>query len=421
MQTRNLLHKIFRKLNRILSFIVSIPIAAIIIFIFPFYKIKLIRLFSDRIGHFSANTELLLCYLDEVKLTQKMVSYFFYTSEAPICNTYLLEMWKSVIPILSCARLAAYVDFLLTCILKHRYKNADIKKFENTEGNVDYTGNFHKHKPHLFFSQHEKNRGTELLSSLGIPPHTPFVCLLVRDSAYLNQYFPGKDWSYHNCRNANIDHFAEAALFLAKKGYYVIRMGKAVFKPFPAQHPNIIDYATMSIRSDFADIYLSSQCTFFISTSSGLDGIPVIFRKPILFVNVSPFAGELQYWYPGKFFIMKRVYDQNTQRFVPIREIDERFSRACNIQKTLTQLNWIVIENTSTEIAEAVIEMEQYLCHGVCTHPTNPLHALLKTKFPFSMAANRDFLASHPEKFYIRMCGQFFEENKKLLYGDNML
>ena len=51
---------------------------------------------------------------------------------------------------------------------------------------------------------------------------------------------------------------------------------------------NVIDYANSQYRSDFMDIYLTSKCEFFISSGGGLDGVAVIFDKPILYINYVP-------------------------------------------------------------------------------------------------------------------------------------
>ena len=44
----------------------------------------------------------------------------------------------------------------------------------------------------------------------------------------------------------------------------------------------------MGQRSDFMDIYFGAKCHFFIGVGTGIDAIPDIFRRPILYVNVVP-------------------------------------------------------------------------------------------------------------------------------------
>ena len=89
-----------------------------------------------------------------------------------------------------------------------------------------------------------------------------------------------RDWSYHEYRNFNIDNFILAAEELTKRGYYVFRMGKHVKKPLVIKNKKIIDYAMSNNRSDFLDIYLASQCDFLLCSSTGIQNITEIFRKP---------------------------------------------------------------------------------------------------------------------------------------------
>lgn len=342
---------------RILCFLASTPITFVLILLYPFIKIKFIALFSDRIGHYAINTEMLLHHLDQKK-SKHSTKYAFYTSEAPICNTQLHKMWKRVIPIFPLPKIAAYIDNSMSFILGDLYDDQSLKEFQEKYACYDMDGILQKFPPLLHFTDLELQQGRKLLSQLGVPDCTRFICLLSRDSTYLNKYFSDMDWLHHFFRDCDIKNFSKAALFLANKGFVVFRMGKAVAKAFDIQHPNIIDYANHPLRSDFADLYLSSHCEFFISTSSGLDAIPQIFRRPIMFVNVAPFRKQLTYWYPCELFIVKKVFDKGNGRFVSFKEIDNRLENTSGIRASFERLNWILIENTSDEILEAVAEME---------------------------------------------------------------
>ena len=46
----------------------------------------------------------------------------------------------------------------------------------------------YKMKPHISFNNEEKIKGEEILREFGIPKNAKFVCLIVRDSAYLDRY-----------------------------------------------------------------------------------------------------------------------------------------------------------------------------------------------------------------------------------------
>ena len=63
-------------------------------------------------------------------------------------------------------------------------------------------------------------------------------------------------------------------------------MGSLVEKKFKNNNKMIIDYANSPHKSDFLDVYLGANCSFCISTSTGFDAIPYVFRRPIAYVTV---------------------------------------------------------------------------------------------------------------------------------------
>ena len=124
------------------------------------------------------------------------------------------------------------------------------------------------------------------------------MCLIVRDSGYLNRHINKENlnrWGYHNFRDGDVDKYVLAAEELTLRGYYVFRMGSNVKKPLKSSNPKIIDYANSKIRSDFMDIYLGAKCSFCISTSCGFDAIPVVFRRPIAYVFIQRNLNQLPY------------------------------------------------------------------------------------------------------------------------------
>lgn len=392
----------------------SLPFTLIIILLFPIIKIRLVRLCSNRIGHYALNTELLLCYLDNKKSSEKNVKYIFYIIDAPVCNDQLHLMWKRIIPIFPLSKIAEQINATLLFIFGNKYKPPALKIFETSYGNEDQNGIFQKQPTHLFFTDAELQKGNKLLSDLGMQVGARWVCLFARDSTYLTKYFPGRDWSYHDYRDCDIRHFAKAALFLANKGYVVLRMGKSVAQPFQINHPNVIDYANHALRSDFADIYLAAKCEFMISTSSGLDGVTQIFRRPLVYVDVAPFSRQLQYWFPGELFITKKIFDKTKQRFVSFKEINTMLTIEIDPRKKLNELNWVVIENNEDDIFDVVEEMEERITEKLGKKTNDLFYQLLEKSHSFPMIENFNFLKYNLENFYIRMGSQFLEKNNAL-------
>lgn len=348
---------IFRRL----LYVISMPIALILALISPFFKIRLIGLQSFRIGHYALTTELMLCALD-MNQEEKKKRTLFYNMSKP-CNLQLYKMWKRVIPIFSFSRLAIQVDQILSIILGEPYRDDKIKKiYESCEtGTIDKSGFLKKiNKPRLFFTKKEIHRAKNILLQLGISDKSKFICLIVRDSAYLNAHDPKTNWSYHDHRNADVMTYEKAARYLADKGYTVLRMGKYVNQPFNVDHPNIIDYANHPLRSDFMDIYLSAHCEFCISTCTGLDCVSQIFRKPVLLTNISPVFGETLMWYPCTVFIPKFLKNKDTNQILTLSEVAKTCHEFAskNALNEFSKKNLILVENSEDEILAVVIEME---------------------------------------------------------------
>ena len=121
---------------------------------------------------------------------------------------------------------------------------------------------------------------------MGIPINSRIVCINCRDGSYQNATI---DYNRHSYRNNNIDNFLLSIDELTKRGFFVIRMGVNSTKKLKTKSNQVIDYANSNYRNDFMDVFIGSICEFCISTGSGFDGIPIIFRKPILYVNFAPY------------------------------------------------------------------------------------------------------------------------------------
>jgi putative glycosyltransferase (TIGR04372 family) len=139
-----------------------------------------------------------------------------------------------------------------------------------------------------FFSKKEIRVGENFLKSINVREEK-IVCLNVRDEKYLSLTL-SQQTEYHNSRNSEIRSYVKAAEALAEMGYTVFRMGAIVKEPLISKHPRVIDYATNGMRTEFLDVYLGAKCKFCVSTGTGWDSIPQIFRRPSMYVNLLPIS-----------------------------------------------------------------------------------------------------------------------------------
>ena len=347
-------------------YLISIPLIITLHLIKPWYLIRWDELISSRIGHFAVEAELYFCERDAGinTPTQKHLDLFY--MKKYVCNKQLEKMWRRNLIVLP--------DWLLRPLSRvNRFFCLFISSFKEHE--YGYPDGILNHKPdlinkfpaHISFTDKEELKGKEILKKFGLAKDAKFVCLHVRDAGYLNRHikheYMGERWQYHSYRNGDIDKYVLAAEELARRGYYVFRMGINVLKPLKSSNPKVIDYANSDMRSDFMDIYLSAKCNFFISPGSGLDGVAVIFQRPIAFIGHVPFGNFARIGRNNKetLVLTKHHINKKNQKKLTISEIFSSkvaFAWSSDDYK----LNEIELEeNSPEEIRDFVIEMDERL------------------------------------------------------------
>lgn len=123
----------------------------------------------------------------------------------------------------------------------------------------------------------------------------------------------------HGPRNSDIATYVSAAEYLVARGYTVFRMGSEVKDSLKSFSPKIIDYASNGMRTEFLDLYLGAHCAFSISTASGWDEIPVIFKRPIMYVNTVPQV-NVHLLTRSALVYPKRTIDLKSQQPMSLRE-----------------------------------------------------------------------------------------------------
>jgi putative glycosyltransferase (TIGR04372 family) len=221
---------------------------------------------------------------------------------------------------------------------------------------------FRKSSVRFKFLREEEVSAKAWLERRGWKEGEKFVCLFVRDSAYLakdklHSSVSSKRWDYHNYRDSNIDTYADAVQALLDKGYWVIRMGKNVNKRLSVINHKLIDYPFVDDRDDLLDIWLTINCHFLISTATGLDVIPLIYEKPsTVFVNALPLlncATSIRHLWVPKHLRWKQGGELLT--------LKEHCNHAYGLADEYEQKGISIQDLSSEEITFAVMECEQRL------------------------------------------------------------
>lgn len=318
----------------------------------PFVHVRLYRMVDSRIGHLAFNTEIVRLSNIKHNQTAKKKVIIVYCSESWNCSNNALRTLffrKSLHLRGSIAWLAIWMSRTISIF-------NSMSSIGNRNLALDRAGLIATNTKLLRFSRSEVKIGEKFLGNLGIEDRK-FVCLHVRDSAYLTATL-GYAVPKHDYRNSDIKTYAAAAEKLASLGYTVFRMGAIVKEPLVTNHPRVIDYATNGMRTEFLDIFLGAFCTFAISVGSGWDSVPIIFRRPTMIVNqlpvVSPSVITLRISTYPKILLDSGKLDSLNLKEIIGREVFNRGNTQAYIDAGVS-----IRDLSSEELVEAVTEMAQ--------------------------------------------------------------
>ena len=265
------------KIRLILSFFCVAPIIILIRILSPIYRINLVEIRSDRIGHFIPDS------IEYIFLgpQRRAKNIYFYSSI--ICNNYWAKKVKKELFVVNSF-------FNVLTFWNRKFPGNSLNTYIPRNPKIDISDWYSRSETIFQFTEVENNIGYDFLSKFGWTKGQPFICLLVRDNEYLRNIQPEINWAYHDYRNSSIENYTKAVDYITKQDIWIIRMGRIVSKPLNFSHKNFIEYAFSDKRSDFLDIWLFANANGCITTGSGPDWVSVIYEVPILYINYLPLA-----------------------------------------------------------------------------------------------------------------------------------
>jgi putative glycosyltransferase (TIGR04372 family) len=349
------IYVLFAKIKILITLPITIVIVGFIRLIKPLILVRFGRIGTGRIGHFSIDPELYLCRRDAEMCGKKIYDIFYFTGY--FGNQQLKKMWKRTLSSSFFANPVDKINRLFPGWNKHVITLQEgymaLKSYGDPEGLLESMPR------HLYFTPEEEDWGLKETKKIGVPSESAFICFQARDSAFLYTVLKRNDWRYHDYRDSNIHNYISAAYEMTRRGFYAIRMGHTVRESLSVKQPEIIDYATKH-RNDFMDIYLLAKCHFAILAHCGLKHVAIIFRTPVVCVNVIRHMGLL-YLTSRDICIPKNLWLRNEKRFMTFKEVFE--SGVANFGATNQYENYgiEIKENTTEEITAAAIEMDERL------------------------------------------------------------
>lgn len=287
-----------KRLARVPLFAFSFLILLLMKLLQPFVKFQLCVVGFHRYGHLALEPEIFLAELEIVKATRttskRIVNIWSLGPIAKQSNRYLASKWKQ--------ELLVFPSWLVGSL---HSVGSTLSILKLNEPKLSITGSMNgldKTSPHISFEAVEIEEGKKRLADIGINPDKPYVCLIVRDGGHYKSKGEIESAGFE-LLNRDINDFSGVAEVLVKNGFQVVRMGSGSERPFTCKPDGVIDYALSRNRSEFLDVFIAANCEFAVSTQTGPDAVCMLFRRPVLYVDVTSysqffFGSKLATWSP---------------------------------------------------------------------------------------------------------------------------
>jgi len=244
--------------------------------------------------------------------------------------------------------------------------------------------------PLIQISEMDYKMGWNKLRRLGLKEESWFVCLHVREPGFF------RDWNIEieSYRDADISTYTNAIETITNAGGYVIRMGDNTMTQLPEMY-HVIDYANSSDKSDWMDIFLCSQCRFFLGTTSGLFVVSTIFNIPCALTNVTPIVENP--WSSHSLFIPKLC--TNEEGTLIFKKLFESHLIRNYDGRKFKKFGLTMVDNTPNQINDLTIEMMQKLnSPKTYTNEDEKLQLKIKSFYPsLNSRMGKEFLKEHKE------------------------
>ena len=298
---------LLRRLVKSLIWVFALVILVVLKCCQPLVRFQLCVVGFHRYGHLALEPEIFLAeqeiIMEAGASPRRVINIWSLGPVAKQSNRYLASKWKQ--------ELLVFPSWLVSSL---HSVGSFFPILKLSEPKLSVRGNLNgldETDPYLSFTGDEIALGKKSLAEIGINPSRPYVCLIVRDGGH---YASKGDVETHGYElfNFDIDTFVPAIEYLVNEGFQVIRMGSGSEKPLVATMSGVFDYANSNSRSEFLDVYIAATCEFAVSTQTGPDAVCMLFRRPVLYVDVTRFCQfffgmKCATWTPARLFKNERL------------------------------------------------------------------------------------------------------------------
>ena len=375
-------------MKRWLSVIIYLPLAILL----RLFSIKIPYFSVERIGHLVDDPE---SFLKEYFLKYNCFPRAILLSPLnSVANKHLLNYWNQYFFVIKNPTICR----LLMPLCFHPLLESDEKYtfvFNETSSIYKISASWKNKDPLLKLTTNDRNDGKKILKKLGLEESDWFICIHARSGGYSPD-----DENLHSFRNTNIEDFIPTVKFINSVGGKCIRMGDASMPSVP-KDSGLIDYAKSSYKSDAMDIYLCSECLFFLGSNSGLFELSSLFGTPAAVVNMAPMSILPK---DRKAICLPMIYSySNSNEHISFDEIMSTEKSNYRTQEDFSNEGIILVANKPDEILELAIEQYQRIKNIFTTNDPqdtlqNKYKALFKPghySYGFASRIGENFLNRH--------------------------
>jgi putative glycosyltransferase (TIGR04372 family) len=332
---------LFASIKRFISVIIYFPLALI----FRIFAIQVPYFFTERIGHLVVDPESFL--KEQYLLNGRYPSAVLLAPPNLVANSQLLEYWKEYFLVIQNPVLCRFLlPLSFHPLLKLEDKYAATMHATNSAYKI--SAEWGSQDGLLRVSDHDLAFGSETLLKMGLNKGDWFVCIHAREGGY-----SPSDEHLHSFRNTPIEDLFPAIKFITSQGGKCIRMGDSSMKPAPADI-DLIDYALSPFKSDLMDIFLCSECLFFLGSNSGIFDLSTLFGTPVAAVNLAPMS-ILARGLPD-LSIPMLYKDSKSDKLISFSEIMETNRANYRTSEEFSNAGITLVRNKPEEILELVTE-----------------------------------------------------------------
>lgn len=187
------------------------------------------------------------------------------------------------------------------------------------------------------------------LQSLGLSSSDWFVGLHIRDGSPTPAL-----------RNQKIANYIPAIKEITRRGGWVIRIGQKGMPLFPKMD-KVIDLVAEENAASDLHLFVLSECRFFIGTHSGPQWFPPLFGVPTIFTNHIAIGRCALTFSEHSFTIPKTALKRDGTRASLMELLESPLGYGELSLKEFEKIGFTILENSSTEILNSVLEMFERL------------------------------------------------------------